>query len=92
MTKPLTLFAGVLLGFFTVLLLPALLIVFLHYWEAHERDALLSAAMPDAVRCDGGEEGEPNIPESILPASIKPVLEDVPLPGVFEAWIREHLK
>jgi hypothetical protein len=41
---------------------------------------------PLPLRCDAEVEAG-NIPESILPESIKPALEDCPLPRVFADWI-----
>jgi hypothetical protein len=66
-----------LLGFLTVLLLPFVFLVWFDaYWRRHEVEAHLSAAMPSQAG---------NIPESILPESIKP-LEDAPLPPAFQRW------
>jgi hypothetical protein len=57
---PLLIAAAVLSGLLTFFLLPYIFVVFLHRWEAHERDVLSRAANPhsptDAVLCDGGEE------------------------------------
>jgi hypothetical protein len=76
-----------LLGFLTVLLLPFLFLVWFDaYWRRHEVEAHLSAAMPSPA-----DEAD-NIPESNLPESIKPTLEDVPLPPAFQRWMdgRKH--
>jgi hypothetical protein len=86
---PLLLVAAVLSSFLTMLLLPYILIVFLHHWERHEADRLASAANPhsptDAVRCDGGE------PEQAfdLPIDAPATLESYPLPDVFAEWINK---
>jgi hypothetical protein len=81
---------GVCLGLATVLLLPFLFLVWYDaWWLPHEVEAHLSAAMPspaEAVQCDGGMEGD-NIPESILPESIKPALDEAPLPPAFQRWM-----
>jgi hypothetical protein len=85
----LLIFAAVLSSFLTMLLLPYILIVFLHHWERHEADRLASAANPhsptDAVRCDGGE------PEQAfdLPIDAPATLESYPLPDVFAEWINK---
>lgn len=47
--------SGFFVGFFMVLLMPAVLVLWL-IWRDHERRVLLSAAKPDSVLCDGGEE------------------------------------
>jgi hypothetical protein len=70
-----------LLGLATVLLLPFLFLVWYDaYWRRHEVEAHLSAAMPSPAEAD-------NIPESILPESIKPALDEAPLPPAFQRWI-----
>jgi hypothetical protein len=72
---------GLLLGLATVLLLPFLFLVWYDaYWRRHEVEAHLSAAMPSPAEAD-------NIPESILPESIKPALDEAPLPPAFQRWI-----
>jgi hypothetical protein len=80
----------VCLGLATALLLPFLFLVWFDaYWRRHEVEAHLSVAMPspaEAALCDGGMEGD-NIPGSILPESIKPALEDAPLPPAFQRWM-----
>jgi hypothetical protein len=73
---------AVCLGLATVLLLPFVFLVWYDaYWRRHEVEAHLSAAMPSPAEAD-------NIPESILPESIKP--DDVPLPPAFQWWMDEH--
>jgi hypothetical protein len=72
---------AVCLGLATVLLLPFLFLVWYDaYWRRHEVEAHLSAAMPSPAEAD-------NIPESILPESIKPALDEAPLPPAFQRWI-----
>jgi hypothetical protein len=92
MTSPLRLLAvtllGVCLGFLTVLLLPFLFLVWFDaYWRRHEVEAHLSAAMPSPAEAGDVEKEEGNIPESILPESIKPALDEVPLPPAFQRWM-----
>jgi hypothetical protein len=86
---PLLIAAAVLSGLLTFFLLPYIFVVFLHRWEAHERDVLSRAANPhsptDAVRCDGGE------PEQAfdVPIDAPATLESYPLPDVFAEWINK---
>jgi predicted tellurium resistance membrane protein TerC len=67
-----------LLGFFTPILISFLFLVWFDaYWRQHEVEALTRAAMPSQAD---------NVPESILPESIKPLTED-PLPPAFQRWM-----
>jgi hypothetical protein len=97
----LLIFAAVLSGLLTMLLLPYIFIVFLHHWERHEADRLASAANPhsptDAVRCDGGEE-HPFFQEWQRLEEMRRMQVDridkppVVLPDAIEKWMKGYLR
>lgn len=89
MTLFLVFLLGLFLGFCTMLLLPFLFVVWLDAWQKRH-------AVPQVAQCDGGDESTPLV-DAIMRDNFvadlekrlegKP-LEVVPLPDVFEAWIK----